>query len=46
MAMIFDLLIGSFRELSDLPRPCPTFVNSDEIIKNLKTYLRPNPKNK
>ena len=46
MAMIFDLLIGSFRELSDLPRPCRTFVNRDEIIKDIKTYLRPDPENK
>ena len=46
MAMIFDLLIGSFRELSDLPRPCRTFVNRYEIIKDIKTYLRPDPENK
>ena len=46
MAMIFDVLIGSFRELSDRPRPCRTFVNRDEIIKDIKIYLRPDPKNK
>ena len=46
MVMIFALLIGSFRELSDLPRPCGTFVNRYEIIKDIKTYLRPDPKNK
>ena len=46
MVMIFALLIGSFRDLSDLPRPCRTFVNRDEIIKDIKTYLRPDPENK
>ena len=46
MTIIFDLLIGSFRELSDRPRPCRTFVNRDEIIKDIKIYLRPDPKNK
>ena len=34
------------RELSDLPRPCRTFVNRDEIIKDIKTYLRPCQENK
>ena len=43
---VFRPVIGSFRELSDRPRPCRTFVNRDEIIKDIKIYLRPDPKNK
>ena len=46
MAMIFDLLIGALRELSDLPRPCRTFVNRNQEIEDIKTHLRPDPENK
>ena len=46
MAIIFDLLIVSFRELSHLPRPCRTFVNRDKIIEDIKRDLRPGPENK
>ena len=47
MVMIFDLLIGpgTLRELSDLPRPCRTFVNRNKEIEDIKTHLRPDQEN-
>ena len=47
MVMIFDLLIGpgTLRELSDLPRPCRTFVNRKKDIKDIKTHLRRDQEN-